>query len=395
MRSNPDPGLAPGSGGIVPVLRYRDVRAAVTWLTAAFGFEQHRLLEDEDGAVRYAQLAYGGSMVMLCPVGGSAFDAYMAQPQDQGGYETQVCYVYVPEARAHQARAVAAGAEIVLDIDGGDGKGRGYSCRDLEGHVWSFGTYDPWRLVEAQRDTKRFDSTLAASPLRKMAAVMGIVMATVVCSVGLVSWVHGAADPGIAATLASIDDVLEKPADMDSALILLRQVRTELARERAARMQGERRGLAGRERLVSDGEERAKAQPAAQEACVAQPVPFTASAAVVVPQKITLAASGMPAGSEELKALKRAIEQAEAQLQKERQAREASVLDSQGVREQLTRERIARELAERQAHDAARRAARMEAARRAEFVRRTGGVPTSGVSASDYRDIVKEIFPPS
>ena len=22
--------------------------------------------------------------------------------------------------------------------------GRGYTCRDLEGHLWSFGSYDPW-----------------------------------------------------------------------------------------------------------------------------------------------------------------------------------------------------------------------------------------------------------
>jgi uncharacterized glyoxalase superfamily protein PhnB len=22
--------------------------------------------------------------------------------------------------------------------------GRGYSCRDSEGHLWNFGTYDPW-----------------------------------------------------------------------------------------------------------------------------------------------------------------------------------------------------------------------------------------------------------
>jgi len=21
---------------------------------------------------------------------------------------------------------------------------RGFTCRDLEGHIWNFGTYDPW-----------------------------------------------------------------------------------------------------------------------------------------------------------------------------------------------------------------------------------------------------------
>jgi uncharacterized glyoxalase superfamily protein PhnB len=38
-----------------------------------------------------------------------------------------------------------AGAEIVLDIKDEDYGGRGYTCKDLEGHLWSFGTYNPWK----------------------------------------------------------------------------------------------------------------------------------------------------------------------------------------------------------------------------------------------------------
>ena len=45
---------------------------------------------------------------------------------------------------SHYARAKAAGAEIVLDIKTQDYGGRDYTARDLEGHVWTFGTYDPW-----------------------------------------------------------------------------------------------------------------------------------------------------------------------------------------------------------------------------------------------------------
>ncbi len=40
--------------------------------------------------------------------------------------------------------AQAAGAEIVIDIKDEDYGGRGFTCRDPEGHVWSFGSYDPW-----------------------------------------------------------------------------------------------------------------------------------------------------------------------------------------------------------------------------------------------------------
>jgi uncharacterized glyoxalase superfamily protein PhnB len=31
----------------------------------------------------------------------------------------------------------------VLEIKNEDYGGRGFSCRDLEGHLWNFGTYDP------------------------------------------------------------------------------------------------------------------------------------------------------------------------------------------------------------------------------------------------------------
>jgi uncharacterized glyoxalase superfamily protein PhnB len=37
-----------------------------------------------------------------------------------------------------------AGAEIVMEVEDQDYGGRLYSCLDPEGHLWSFGTYDPW-----------------------------------------------------------------------------------------------------------------------------------------------------------------------------------------------------------------------------------------------------------
>jgi uncharacterized glyoxalase superfamily protein PhnB len=41
---------------------------------------------------------------------------------------------------------VAAGAEVVIKLQDADYGGRGYSCLDLEGHVWNFGSYNPWRV---------------------------------------------------------------------------------------------------------------------------------------------------------------------------------------------------------------------------------------------------------
>jgi uncharacterized glyoxalase superfamily protein PhnB len=68
----------------------------------------------------------------------------MKQPDEIGGAETQTSYVVVSDADLVYRQARAAGAEIIMDIKDEDYGGRGFSCRDLEGHIWNFGTYDPW-----------------------------------------------------------------------------------------------------------------------------------------------------------------------------------------------------------------------------------------------------------
>ena len=53
-----------------------------------------------------------------------------------------LCLV-VDDPDTHHARAVRAGAEIVLWLLDEDYGSRGYTARDPEGNLWSFGTYDP------------------------------------------------------------------------------------------------------------------------------------------------------------------------------------------------------------------------------------------------------------
>ena len=86
---------------------------------------------------------------MLGSVLQTEFGQLMKQPDEIGGAETQSAYVIVTDADALYARAKATGARIVLDIKDEDYGGRGFACRDLEGHVWSFGTYDPWGAEQA------------------------------------------------------------------------------------------------------------------------------------------------------------------------------------------------------------------------------------------------------
>lgn len=129
---------------VIPSLRYRNAPAMIDWLCKAFGFEKHAVYADGN-TVHHAQLTFGHGMVMLGSVeNGSAFGQRIAQPDEIGGRETQTCYVVVADCAAHYAQAKSAGAEIVGALEARDYGGSGYSARDPEGHLWSFGDYDPW-----------------------------------------------------------------------------------------------------------------------------------------------------------------------------------------------------------------------------------------------------------
>jgi uncharacterized glyoxalase superfamily protein PhnB len=131
---------------IIPSLRYRNALAAIDWLCRAFGFEKHVVYAGEDGVVHHAQLTFGNGMIMLGSVdNANEWGRPIAQPDEIGGRETQCACVIVADADAHYARAKAAGAAIVDELAQQDYGGKGYSCRDPEGHLWWFGSYDPWQ----------------------------------------------------------------------------------------------------------------------------------------------------------------------------------------------------------------------------------------------------------
>jgi uncharacterized glyoxalase superfamily protein PhnB len=134
------------TSAIIPCLRYRDAPAAIDWLCRAFGFERHAVYPDDTGGIAHAQLVLGRAMVMLGSARDDAFGA-LQPAADPARPVTQSAYIVVPDADAHHARAVAAGAQIVMPLKTEDYGGRGYSCRDPEGHLWNFGTYDPWAVA--------------------------------------------------------------------------------------------------------------------------------------------------------------------------------------------------------------------------------------------------------
>ena len=132
------------NANIIPALRYKDAAEAIEWLCKAFGFEKHLVVSGENGAIEHAQLAFGNGMIMIGNVRDDEFGRLQQSPTALRGVNSQSAYVIVDDADEHYARAVAAGAKVVYAIRDQDYGGRGYSCLDLEGCLWSFGTYDPW-----------------------------------------------------------------------------------------------------------------------------------------------------------------------------------------------------------------------------------------------------------
>ena len=124
---------------IFPILRYNDARAAIRFLCAAFGLVELFSVPESGPGVRHAQLKLGTNVVML---GSVRLDEGMASPQALGA-ATQALYVYVEDVGAHYERARSAGAQIVSPPRDTDFGSREYHARDVEGHLWTFGTFLP------------------------------------------------------------------------------------------------------------------------------------------------------------------------------------------------------------------------------------------------------------
>jgi uncharacterized glyoxalase superfamily protein PhnB len=112
---------------VVPVLIYPDVREAVRWLGAAFGFvECVKIGEDHR-----AQLAFGDGALI---VGDERHDRRAPRP----GEVTASVLVRVEDAHAHCQRAREHGARIVSELTDYEYGERQYTAMDPVGHQFTF-----------------------------------------------------------------------------------------------------------------------------------------------------------------------------------------------------------------------------------------------------------------
>jgi uncharacterized glyoxalase superfamily protein PhnB len=211
---------------LMPLMRYRDLAEAMSWLEQAFDFEKQIAVTDSDGDVIYGQMTYRGGLLMLGAIRDTELDKLMRQPDEVGGAETQSCYLVVEDADAHYAQAREAGAEILLDIKS-DGLGRrGYSCRDPQGHIWNFGTYNPGRGLTMSPVAETRTDAPASRPKRRTGRLL-MTLLLLAAGIGAAGWRYGAdIKSDLLQRLAEVSD-RQQAAEAARAYAELVKVRTE------------------------------------------------------------------------------------------------------------------------------------------------------------------------
>jgi uncharacterized glyoxalase superfamily protein PhnB len=113
---------------------YRDPKAALKFLEAAFGFELFMLIEDAEGGLVHAEMRHGDAAIMI----GYEWDDDYRSPASIGGKVTQSVAIHVEaDIDAHCERARAAGMAILTAPETQFYGDRTYRCRDPEGHIWT------------------------------------------------------------------------------------------------------------------------------------------------------------------------------------------------------------------------------------------------------------------
>jgi uncharacterized glyoxalase superfamily protein PhnB len=113
---------------VIPVLVYPDVRQAVEWLSAAFGFEERVRI----GADHRAQLKFADGALIVADTGSDR-----RAPQPAEGV-THSVVVRVDDARAACERARGHGARILMEPTDWEYGERQFTVEDPAGHQWTF-----------------------------------------------------------------------------------------------------------------------------------------------------------------------------------------------------------------------------------------------------------------
>jgi PhnB protein len=122
------------STAIIPYIFYRDVPAALGWLTRAFGFAETMRTATPNGGT-HGEMTLDGQRIMM----GQGSKEWRMGSAHVAEAATQGIFIYLADVDGHYERAQAAGAEIVKPPEDLP-YGRSYTARDPDGHPWFFTT---------------------------------------------------------------------------------------------------------------------------------------------------------------------------------------------------------------------------------------------------------------
>ena len=112
---------------VVPVLSYPDVRAAVAWLSAAFGFAERTRI----GENHRAQMSIGADGALIVA-------ERRGRKPVQDDEVTHLIRVRVEDVRAQFERACAHGARVLEPPTDREYGERDCTVQDVAGHRWQF-----------------------------------------------------------------------------------------------------------------------------------------------------------------------------------------------------------------------------------------------------------------
>jgi PhnB protein len=118
---------------IIPYIYYRDVPAALEFLSRAFGFTEDMRVLTPSGM--NAEMSLDGRRIMWGQVG----LVTSCESPSEHGTATMVIFVYLKDVDTHHSHAAAADT-MIERASHDESCGRTYGARDLEGHPWYFTT---------------------------------------------------------------------------------------------------------------------------------------------------------------------------------------------------------------------------------------------------------------
>ncbi len=126
-----------GYHSVTPYLAIKGAASAIDFYIRALGAQERYRLPGPDGTIGHAEIVIGDSVIMLSD---ESPGMGHSSPQTLGGSPVAFA-IYVPDADAAFARAVDAGASVVMPIEDRFYGDRSGTVADPFGYQWSLMTH--------------------------------------------------------------------------------------------------------------------------------------------------------------------------------------------------------------------------------------------------------------